>query len=339
MTTQNNIKGEKFIIIPFSKLYNLWTLVMAVAVAYFLFIVPFQVALNYDLGRVWFYCLDVPLSAAFILDIFMRSRQAFLINDRNMCEIVTSIDQIQEYYINNMMIYDILAAVPIDYILIPFAQQGFTSELLRYVRIMKLIKFVRVFETIKLFREQSNISSAVQTFTLYLLSYICICHYMATSYIYVGQREYKKFTRFDGQSMFGDTTNRAFLTPINEYPGNRNFTWLQPPENLTAYELYIPFLYLSSCTMGAVMYGDIIPLALSEQLLDFLDMFTGRIFLAFLFAECANYVSRLHATQTIHTNRLQRIKNWSSLNHLPTHLRDRIIRFYEILWKNFRGVR
>jgi hypothetical protein len=138
--------------------------------------------------------------------------------------------------------------------------------------------------------------------------------------------------------LFGDLTNRDFVVPRADYP-DRNFTFQQPPEKLSKLELYVPYLYLSSCTMGAVMYGDIIPYAMSEQLIDFTDMFACRLFLAFLFAESASYLSRMHNAQTTHTNRLQRIKDWSNLNHFPTEMRDRIVRFYEILWKNFRGVR
>ena len=55
--------------------------------------------------------------------------------------------------------------------------------------------------------------------------------------------------------------------------------------------LYLQFLYLSSCTMGAVMYGDIIPFTLYEQLFTFVAMFSARIYLAFVFAEAANYLS------------------------------------------------
>ena len=43
--------------------------------------------------------------------------------------------------------------------------------------------------------------------------------------------------------------------------------------------------------MGAVMYGDIIPFTLAEQLFTFCAMLTARIYLAFVFAEAANYLS------------------------------------------------
>ena len=51
--------------------------------------------------------------------------------------------------------------------------------------------------------------------------------------------------------MFGDITDRNFIN-------------LPESSEMSAYELYIQFFYLSSCTMGAVMYGDIIPFAMSE---------------------------------------------------------------------------
>ena len=100
---------------------------------------------------------------------------------------------------------------------------------------------------------------------------------MACTYIFIGMRQ-DDTDRFDGQTMFGDMLNRNFIT-------------LKPAKEMAEIELYWQFLYLSSCTMGAVMYGDIIPYTLAEQLFTFLAMFSARIYLAFVFAEAANYLS------------------------------------------------
>ena len=72
---------------------------------------------------------------------------------------------------------------------------------------------------------------------------------------------------------------------------NRNFVTLPEAKEMRPIVLYCQFLYLSSCTMGAVMYGDIIAYTLSEQLFTFVAMFSARIYLAFVFAEAANYLS------------------------------------------------
>lgn len=110
--------------------------------------------------------------------------------------------------------------------------------------------------------------------------------------------------------MFNDITNRNFITPDPSIE-DRNFKFLQPADQMSNIELYIQFIYLSSCTMGAVMYGDIIPFAMSEQLFDFLAMFTCRIFLAFLFAEAASYLSSIHTSVSKHTNKVNSIIKWS----------------------------
>jgi len=60
--------------------------------------------------------------------------------------------------------------------------------------------------------------------------------------------------------------------------------------------------------MGAVMYGDIIPFALSEQMFTFIAMFSARIYLAFLFAEAASYLGSLHMSKSTHTQKVNRIK-------------------------------
>jgi hypothetical protein len=198
--TENYGHVQEFVILPFSRLHNLWTAMMALSTGYFLFIVPFQLALSYNIGEESLLNLgfDIFFSFTFVVDIFVRSRIAFVVNDRGLTDIVTDVDEIQSYYVNNMLIFDILAAVPIDYILLPFGTYGFTEELLRYVRILKLTKFSRAYETIKLYQQQSNWSSAFLTFSLYAMAYILLSHYMAACYIFVGQREYGKKTRFDG---------------------------------------------------------------------------------------------------------------------------------------------
>ena len=67
------------------------------------------------------------------------------------------------------------------------------------------------------------------------------------------------------------------------------------------------------CTMGAVMYGDLIPLTISEQLFTFVAMFTARIYLALLYAEAASYLSSVHSTYTSHTTKVSHVSQWMSL--------------------------
>ena len=90
--------------------------------------------------------------------------------------------------------------------------------------------------------------------------------------------------------------------------------------------------------MGAVMYGDLIPFALSEQLFTFIAMFTARIFLAFLYAEAASYLSSIHSAYANHIRKINIAVKWMKLHHMPQALINRTINYHENLWHNFKGI-
>jgi len=83
--------------------------------------------------------------------------------------------------------------------------------------------------------------------------YISGAHLMACGYVFIANREAARAepTRFDGQYFYQNLLNRKFVTlpPILEMP-----TW----------DRYVMSMYMSSSMMGAIMYGDSIPLAYTE---------------------------------------------------------------------------
>lgn len=162
---------------------------MLTSTAYFLIMVPYQLALNYDIYEEsgFLYLLpDIIFSMVFCFDIFLRSRLAFVVNQRDESDIQTNVDQIQQYYVNNLLFYDILAAIPFDYILLPFLSFGLSREFLRFVRLLKFFKMKRVLEVNMIVKKHSNIAAPLITFSLFFFLYIILAHFMATSYIFIG---------------------------------------------------------------------------------------------------------------------------------------------------------
>ena len=125
--------------------------------------------------------------------------------------------------------YDVLAALPFDYILMPFKSYGLGNDLLRLIRILKFFKVMTLIQTITVIRMNSNIPKAIITFSLLIFLFCFLGHIMATSYILIGSLEVGKKSRFDGQTMFGDITNRNFITPDEALP-DKNFEFLKPAE-------------------------------------------------------------------------------------------------------------
>ena len=68
------------------------------------------------------------------------------------------------------------------------------------------------------------------------------------------------------------------------------------------------------------MYGDIIPYTLAEQLFTFVAMFSARIYLAFVFAEAANFLSSIHVNKSMHKQRAERVEFWMKQNNFPSQL-------------------
>jgi len=147
---------------------------------------------------------------------------------------------------------------------------------------------------------------------------------MACIFVLIG-RHSTKTDRFDGQTLFTDVNNRNFIT-------------LEPLSEMSPFTLYLQFLYLSAGTMGAVMYGDSIPYTLPEQLFNFVAMFWARIYLAFMFAESANFLQQLHVLKSVHHYRTKRIEHWMKQNGYPSKLVERVNNYHAILWEDFRGL-
>ena len=144
-------------------------------------------------------------------------------------------------------------------------------------------------------------------------------------YFYIGRHEVGHTRRYDGQTLFGNTIDRDFLT-------------LEPVTEMPIIEQYVHYVYLSACTMGAVMYGDLIPLTISEQMFTFGAMFVARIFLAFLYAEAAAYLSSVHSAYSNHVRVRTTVIKYLELHNLPIQMKRRVYKYHEILWNNFKGI-
>ena len=82
-------------------------------------------------------------------------------------------------------------------------------------------------------------------------------------------------------------------------------------DEMNDFDEYTIFLYFGSCILGATMYGDVVPYTISEELVAFGEMFFGKLFIAFLFAEAANYLTEKYEAEVEYRGRLSRIKTWA----------------------------
>lgn len=161
---------DYFIIIPFSKFYYIWTLAMIFACTYTLFIVPFAIALEYDYSA-WLYPFDIISLLIFLADIFITSRTAF---DSNF-EIIVDLKSTIVEYMDSRFFLDVLAILPIDYLLIFFST---SQQVVAFCRALRLLKMYKPIDYIRIWRKHSNFKIALFTLFLMTILFVIISHLM-----------------------------------------------------------------------------------------------------------------------------------------------------------------
>jgi len=68
--------------------------------------------------------------------------------------------------------------------------------------------------------------------------------------------------------------------------------------------------------MGSIVYGDIIPFTMAEQIYSMIAMFVGKILLSFLFAEISSYIAQMHSTYSNHIALRKRVIRWTDKNNI-----------------------
>lgn len=84
-------------------------------------------------------------------------------------EISVDLKEVAIHYMDTRIFLDILAVLPLDYILLIFEVDQQTVAWIRILRILKLYKF---FDYIKIWRKHSNVKIAL--FTLFLMSFLFV---------------------------------------------------------------------------------------------------------------------------------------------------------------------
>lgn len=116
---------------------------------------PYELAMKVTIdikGNPWGFFIDVVVSLIAIVDIYLRSKLGYSVNERGESVIQTNLAIAQQYYINNLLITDLLATFPFDMFLIPFVPGAFDYQVILFLRTLKLFKIVRILELIQIIK-------------------------------------------------------------------------------------------------------------------------------------------------------------------------------------------
>lgn len=192
------------IYLPFTRFYKIWMIIILGIFIYNLIYVPFSIAFERSIP-VEFIILDIITIIFNIVDIQIRSRTALGKNGQTNIDYSNVINQ----YINNgWFLFDIIAIIPIDYII---QGAGLSQQTISLVRLLRLAKLFRVYELILIIKRVNNIS--VTSYSLLVSFFILAisCHLLACVFFWLGKYEYNHRSRFDKLTLFADMSDRPFL--------------------------------------------------------------------------------------------------------------------------------
>ena len=158
-----------------------------------------------------------------------------------------------------------------------------------------------------------------------MVLFVSLVHINAWIYYFIGKNEYGKHHRFDGQTLFSDIVNRPFLD-------------FKPVLGMSLKEKYWHFIFLATWTVGCSIFGDVIPFTPIEIIFTIFLTFFSRIFVAFIYAIVSDYISSIYLTYSNHIESNSLVINYLELHNMPTELKKRVNKYYEILWDNFKGM-
>ena len=119
---------------------------------------------------------------------------------------------------------------------------------------------------------------------------------------------------------------------------NQSYTLFEDVMNDTIGNRYVHCIYTGICMMGLASFGDVVTFTPLEDLYSSIVTIYSKLFMAFFYAEVANYMSGFYSSYVEHVSKTYQILSWLKLNNLPITLSTRVTNYRNILWRKFKGV-
>eukprot|EP00943_MAST-04B_sp_MAST-4B-sp1_P002467 g2467.t1 len=311
---------EKGLIPPDTAIWVIWESFMLLLIAYETVTVPMQISIIRLLQDGWkivaFDVIDYFVAVAFILDFLFRCRKTFIDPvTRTYCE---DSNIVFFQYFKGRMVFDIVASIPMKYIVLPQYNNFVGTSLPRWVQLFVLFRLIRlpylmgnVTEVLKsgnaFFR---NITESLELFIyFFLLVHVAGCVFVFCALVDTHLGDY--------------SVHRVGWLGYDGYSGMHD---------AGSFEVYITSIYWAFATTTTVGYGDVIPITIMEKTWTMVVMAGGNILSAFIMGTLAAGLSKTVDDRNERNKKFEAVAKYLNECNAPTQLMDIVKSYYDALW-------
>jgi CRP-like cAMP-binding protein len=304
----------------------LWDTVVATAVLYNVFMVPFRISF---LGHypAHLYALDACFDAIYLIDMYRHMRVIPL--DENGREIRDVLEISSFYWGKSGRKYiDVLSGVPFElvaYLLVTAMGASHAAPLV--VAILRTLKLLRLFRLPHLLNNFEDLVEDVFAFGgmqagfrmfQLLVGVLVFAHWAACFFYGCGRLESRYWSAASGACMEGD-------------PCMWDGTWIAlqidlaylPENGGTVAQHYLRALNWALPTLVVVVIGDVIPVSLAETCYVLFWLVIGVSINAVIIGNISNVVANLGTDHNLFIQRIDGLRGYLHTNNLPKHIQER----------------
>lgn len=278
----------------------------------------------------WHFYADLVVDIIFLLDIIVVFRTAFF--DQETRLLVTEPWLIARRYLRSYFVLDLLSAVPLGVILMPYCGSSTGAEQvlraprlvrqLRMLRILRLLRISKVKYYLDTIQDRLHIHPGVLRLMKFTLIVFMVTHLNACLFFLLGE----SYKGDDGTQETWTTTETNMLP--NGLGEEVVIT------RLSIAEQYCVSLYWSTTTLTTLGYGDITPITLPEVVFCTVVIIEGGAALGWVVGSMADLLSRLNLRKKRHYERMQYWEDVFYRGAFPPILRRKIRSYLEYMLSN-----
>ncbi|CAH8441356.1 unnamed protein product [Schistosoma rodhaini] len=351
---------SNFVLLHYGLFHIIWDWLLLILTFYIAFIVPYNVTFeshSTHSGRCRI--IDLLVEIFLIVDVILNFHTTYvnkngqIVNDRHL---------IAKHYAKGWLILDLLAALPVDFILIICQMTSMINlqnvnihknfiEKLNYVNVsmndtqlydgnnkyeirpivnfnlislLQMMKLARLLRLARLIQKIIRLSQySVIVLGLLMFSFALVAHWCACIWYIIGLYE------IDGSDIgWLEDLARRLKSP---FQSNRSGGPTEGSKYFTA-------LYFTCSSLTSVGFGNVSANTTNEKVFAICIMLLGALMHAAVFGNVTAIIQRMYARRTTFQSKVQDLKEFIEVYRIPKTLKSRMEDFFQTTWAINRGI-